>query len=246
MTALLQDIFLSIVIPAYNEEHRISTTLDSVKNFVAKQPYRSEIIVVDDGSRDRTVEIATQKLQGISHQILRSQVNQGKGDAVRKGMLAAHGQYVVFTDADLSTPIVEVTRLLDHFSKGYDLIIGSRGLPDSNVEIRQNVLRQAMGKCFNRIAQFFSFRGVQDSQCGFKGFRRDVAQDLFRRQKLAGFSFDAEIIFLAQKSGYRLLEMPVTWRNAEQSRVHVVKDSIKMLMDLMRIRWMHRHSHPKG
>ncbi|HNX68470.1 MAG TPA: glycosyltransferase family 2 protein [Candidatus Omnitrophota bacterium] len=231
--------YLSVVIPAFNEEKRLPQSLDSVLAFLERQSYASEIIVSDDGSQDRTVALAREKLAGFPHQVLTVTRNGGKGSAVRRGMLAATGEYVLFTDADLSTPIEEVVRFLARLEKDQDVVIASRDLPDSRVEVHQNFLRETMGKVFNRIACMFAFRGIRDSQCGFKGFRKEAAHRLFGMQKLDGFSFDVEILFLAQKLGYRVLELPVIWRNSSQSRVRVLRDPFVMFLDVLKIRRLH-------
>lgn len=230
---------LSVVIPAFNEEKRLPQSLHSILTYLKKQPYASEIIISDDGSEDRTAALAKELLKEFPHQILMTPQNRGKGHAVRQGMLAANGDYVLFTDADLSTPIEEASRFLERLEKDQDVVIASRDLPDSRVEVHQNFFREAMGKVFNRIACFFAFKGIRDSQCGFKGFRKEVAHKLFGMQKLDGFSFDVEILFLAQKHGYRILELPVIWRNSAQSRVQVLRDPLLMFCDVLRIRRLH-------
>jgi dolichyl-phosphate beta-glucosyltransferase len=232
-------IYLSVVIPAYNEAERLPQTLDSILDFLKQQPYDSEIVVSDDGSSDRTVQVAEEKLRDFPHQILKTPQNRGKGHAVRQGMLAANGEFILFTDADLSTPISEVSRFIAHLVKGQDVTIGSRALSGSQVEIHQNFLREAMGKIFNLIAQLWAFRGIHDSQCGFKCFRRAAARGLFSEQKLDGFSFDVEVVYLAQKHGYRILELPVVWRNSPKSRVQVFRDPFLMFRDVLRIRKLH-------
>ncbi|MFA5158950.1 MAG: dolichyl-phosphate beta-glucosyltransferase [Candidatus Omnitrophota bacterium] len=231
--------YLSVVIPAYNEEKRLPQSLAAVLDFLKRQPYGSEIIISDDGSQDRTVAVTQELLQGFPHQVLVTPKNRGKGHAVRQGMLAAAGEYVLFTDADLSTPIEEVARFLTYLEKGQDVVIGSRALPDSRVEIHQNFLRETMGKIFNLIARGWALKGIHDSQCGFKCFRRETAQKLFGLQKLNGFSFDVEILYLAQELGLRLLELPVIWRNSAQSRVQVLRDPLAMFWDVVRIRRLH-------
>ncbi len=235
----MSPIFLTIVIPAYNEALRLGKTLDAVTAFLKKHPYASEIIVSDDGSTDATVRVAEERLRGFEYRILSTPRNKGKGHAVRQGMLAASGEYLFFTDADLSTPIEEIARFLPLLEKDADVVIGSRALPGSRIEIRQNPLREAMGKIFNRIARLTAFTAVRDSQCGFKGFRREAALKLFAAQKLDGFSFDAEIVYLAQKKGLRLRELPVIWRNSPQSRVHILLDPIRMFLDILKIRRLH-------
>ena len=232
--------FLSVVIPSYNEENRLGVSLDKILSFLRGKNFSWEIIVVDDGSSDHTEALAREKLTGTPHQILRNIDNEGKGEAVRRGMLEAKGEYLLFSDADLSTPIEEVSRLLETLENGYDVAIGSRGLRESRVEVRQNPIREGMGKIFNRIARLASFKKIRDSQCGFKCFRKEAARALFAAQKLKGFSFDAEILYLAQKRSYRVAEVPVIWRNSPHSRVHILKDSLQMFMDVFRIPWIHR------
>jgi len=233
--------YLSIIIPTYNEEKRLPGTLDFIFAFLRKQTYEAEIIVSDDGSRDRTVKISAEKLRFSDSQVLVSPRNVGKGDAVRRGMLAAKGQYLLITDADLSTPIEEVRRFLRYLEAGDDIVIGSRALEDSKIEIHQSFYREIMGRVYNLIARAFSFKGIMDSQCGFKCFKSQVAKELFGLQKINGFSFDAEILFLAQKKGYKIREEPVIWRNSSQSRVQLIRDPIAMFFDLIKIRWIHRN-----
>jgi dolichyl-phosphate beta-glucosyltransferase len=219
---------------------RIPGTLDFILAFLKKQPYETEVVICDDGSTDRTVKIASEKLRFSLSQILVNPKNAGKGDAVRRGMLAAKGQYLLFSDADLSTPIEEVRRFLKFLEAGDDIVIGSRALEDSKVEIHQSFHRELMGRIYNLIARALSFKGIMDSQCGFKCFKSAVAKDLFALQKISGFSFDAEILFLAQKKGYKIREEPVIWRNSSQSRVQLIKDPIAMFFDLLKIQWIHR------
>jgi dolichyl-phosphate beta-glucosyltransferase len=237
---MANDMKLSVIIPAYNEEQRIGDSLERIVCFLKTQPYESEVIVVSDGSHDRTVEISRETLKGFRHRILEMLVNKGKGNAVRWGMLAGKGRYLLFTDADLSTPIEEIDRFMKYLEEGYDAVIGSRDVASSRVERHQNFLREEMGKAFNLLARIFAFRGIHDSQCGFKCFRREAAQFLFENQKIRGFGFDAEILYLAQKRGYRILETGVTWRNSPKSRVSIWRDPFMMFFDLIRIRWMHR------
>ena len=231
--------FLSVVIPCFNEEKRLGPSLDAVLTYLRGRDYAWEILVVDDGSQDNTVKLAREKLVSTPHRVLKNKENEGKGAAFKRGMLESGGRYVLFTDADLSTPIEEVERLLAKLEEGFDVAIGSRGLQESRVEVRQNFIRESLGKTFNRIARLVSFKRVRDSQCGFKCFRRETARELFGAQKLKGFSFDAEIIYLAQRRGYKIAEVPVTWRNSPYSRVHILKDSFRMLVDIFRIRWIH-------
>jgi len=234
------EILLSVVIPAYNEENRIGLTLPTVVSFLKAQKFVSEVVFVDDGSHDKTVSVAEKCLREQPHQIILNKQNQGKGSAVKKGMLAAKGVYRLFTDADLSTPIETVIDFIEDLKSNCDVAVGSRALRDSDVAVRQSIWRESMGRIYNLLARMFAFHNISDSQCGFKCFKGEAAETLFSLQKLQRFSFDAEIIYLAQKQGYKVLEKPVTWRNSPQSRVNVIKDSLNMFVDLIRIRWIHR------
>lgn len=235
--------FVSIIIPAYNEEKRIENTLRRILDYIRTKPYAVELIVSDDGSLDGTVSQSRNILKdsNVSYQVLTAPENQGKGAAVRRGMLAAAGEYLLFSDADLSTPIEELDKFLPLLiEKKADLVIGSRASDGANIVERQPLLRVLMGRIFNQVATIFAFRGIRDSQCGFKCFSRDAAAKLFSVQKLDGFSFDVELLFLAQKFKFKIIELPVTWINSAASKVHVFRDPILMFWDVLRIRWLHR------
>ncbi|MFZ5802774.1 MAG: dolichyl-phosphate beta-glucosyltransferase [Candidatus Omnitrophota bacterium] len=236
----MSPIHLSVVVPAFNEEKRVPLTLPGVVDYLRRQSFSSEIILVDDGSMDATVREAERVLDDFEHKILRNEQNRGKGYSVRRGILASRGRYVLFSDADFSTPIEEVEGFLTELEKNYGIVIGSRALANSQIEEHQPFWREIMGRVFNRFAQIFAFRDILDSQCGFKAFRGDLARRLFAQQKLDGFSFDAEILYLAQKEGILILEKPVVWRNSPQSRVKLLSDPVKMFFDLVKIRWLHR------
>ncbi len=238
----MSQLLLSIVIPFFNEAERFKRTLPEILNFMTTQTFACELILVDDGSTDQSLETLTSILKPSSYTLLKNAQNEGKGSAVKQGMLAAHGDFVLFSDADLSTPLAEVLRFLPFLHKDYDIVIGSRALSDSRVEVHQNWLREAMGKTFNRLARLASFEGINDSQCGFKCFTKASAQRLFSKQQLKGFAFDAEILFLGQRLGYRILELPVMWVNDPHSRVNLIRDPVKMLLDLCKIRWLHRNT----
>lgn len=232
----------SVIIPAYNEEHRIGQTLRAIDEFIRARNLDCELIVVDDGSSDRTAEVVRQEfaeMGGGNRRLLLNGRNRGKGFSVRRGMLEARGDFLLFSDADLSTPIEELDKLKTAMDEGCDIAIGSRSVPGSRVEIHQNFMREMMGKIFNRIARFLTFRAIQDSQCGFKGFKREAAYDLFGSSRIDGFSFDAEILFLAQQRGYKVKEIPVIWRNSSASKVEILRDPIKMLWELFLIRVWH-------
>lgn len=236
MTPLVP-VYLSVVIPAYNEERRIRPTLARIAEYLDAQGYRSEVIVVDDGSKDGTADAVRQHAGCRPNvRLLQCGVNGGKGYAVQQGMLRARGEYLLFSDADLSTPIEEVEKLFPWMQSGFDVVIGSRGLSGSDIRIHQPWYREHMGKVFNGFVRMLVLGGIRDTQCGFKLFRRSVAHEIFPRQQLDGFCFDVELLWLARKFGFRIKEVPIVWYNEEQSRVHPVKDARRMLMDLIRIR----------
>jgi dolichyl-phosphate beta-glucosyltransferase len=217
------------VIPAYNEGRRLPPTLEKVQRYLAGRPH--EIVVVDDGSRDDTA--ARAEAAGVT--VLRNEGNRGKGYSVRRGMLHARGDRRLMTDADLSTPIEELDRLLSLVDEGYDVVIGSRALPGANIEVRQPWYRENMGRLFNLCVRLVALPGLQDTQCGFKLFTAEAAEKAFRPARLDGFSFDVEALFVARRQGCRIAEVPVTWRNDEATRVDTVKGALAFL-DLARIR----------
>jgi dolichyl-phosphate beta-glucosyltransferase len=229
---------LSVVIPAYNEAARIAGTLERIGAFLDGRPGASEIIVADDGSSDGTPQVAKAALPDDARlRVLALGRNQGKGAAVRAGVLAARGRRVLFSDADLSTPIEDLEVLEAALDQGSAVAIGSRALADSQVMVRQPWYRQTMGKVFNLLVQMLALPGIHDSQCGFKLFRHADTQRLFSAHRLPGFSFDVEILFLARKLGLGVAEVPVHWYDSPASRVHPVLDSARMLRDLLRLRW---------
>ena len=228
--------FISLIIPAYNEERRIVDTLEKADAFFQMQPYAAEIIVVDDGSNDKTVEQveAFQKRASTPLHLERLPENRGKGAAVRQGMLhRAQGQYRFFFDADSSTPIEELLRCDDLLEGRCDVLIGSRALPESKIHQRQAWYRTTMGRCFNRIARMLSLTVYSDTQCGFKGFTQEAAELCFSRQTIEGFGFDAEILYIAAKHGLRIVELPVNWYNSPQSKVNPLFDASRMFLDLL-------------
>jgi len=231
-----QSCYLSVVIPVYNEERRLGKTLARLGDYFTAQSYTSEILVVDDGSSDRTVETA----QGIGLnerlRVIRHEVNRGKGAAVRTGMAAAQGQFALFTDADLSTPVEEVENFWPQFKAGYDVVIASRGLPESRIEVHQNKIRETMGRTFNLFVRLLVVPGIHDTQCGFKMFSRRAVEDLFPRCQLDGWAFDVELLALAQSLGYRVAEVPVRWINSPDTRLKALSASTQMLFDLFRLR----------
>jgi len=232
-----ESIDLSIVIPAYNEERRLAPTLERVQQYLREQEYRAEVIVVDNNSRDATAEVAAR-----AGATVLKEPRQGKGAAVRTGMLAAEGEYVLFSDADLSTPIEEVEKLMSALKSGYDIAIGSRALPESNLPVRQPWYREMVGRAGNLLVRLMAVHGIADTQCGFKLFPRSIARRLFGAQRLTGIAFDMEVLFLAQRLGLKIAEVPVTWIDNPDTRISRVRDSADAIKDLIRIRitWLLR------
>ena len=231
MTAEQPGPFLTVVIPAYNEENRLRPTLDRMREYFSGQSYSVETIVVDNASSDRTAEVAREA--GV---MVLSEPRRGKGAAVRTGMLAGHGQYLLFSDADLSTPIEEVEKLMAAMREGCDVAIASRALPESNLAVRQPWHRELVGRAGNVLVRLMAVHGIADTQCGFKVFRRETARRLFGAQKMTGIAFDMEILFLAQRLGLRIAEIPVTWIDDPDTRFSRVRDSLDAIKDLVRIR----------
>jgi dolichyl-phosphate beta-glucosyltransferase len=232
---------ISVVIPAYNEEERIGATILRIKDYLEKKGYEYEIIIVDDGSNDKTAEVVSRFLPcpqaGLPQiQLLQNKENKGKGFSVKRGVLNSKGDYILFSDADLSTPIEELDKLLEYLKSGFDIAIGSRGLKESDVRIHQAWYRERMGKIFNLLVRIFVLRGIKDTQCGFKCFSRGTAYKLFPKQLLEGFGFDVEILYLARKEGYSIKEVPVKWYNSPQTRVNALRDSVRMFTELVKIR----------
>lgn len=232
--------FLSIIIPAYNEEKLIADTLSQVTAFLEAKPFSYEVIVVDDGSRDRTVEIAKEwgvEKKGFPVIVLENVRNRGKGFSVRKGFQSAVGEYACFSDADLSTPIEDSDKLLKWNNEGFDVAIGSRALKESEIDLHQPWWREIMGKTFNKFVQIMAIRGIKDTQCGFKCFSRDAYSEVFKRQSIDGFGFDVEALFIARKHGFKIKEVPVKWVNRFESRVNPILHPIQMLFELVLIRF---------
>ncbi|MDQ6748035.1 MAG: glycosyltransferase family 2 protein, partial [Candidatus Dormibacteraeota bacterium] len=228
---------LSVVIPAFNERQRLPPTLAAVERYLRESNRSSELIVVDDGSTDGTGKAVEEMIgQGFEFRLLRHDRNRGKGAAVRTGMLAATGNLVLFTDADLSTPIADVEPLIAALAAGADVAIGSRAMDRSLVEVHQPWIRDRMGRVFNLMVQLILLPRLKDTQCGFKLFRRAAARDLFEATTSDGFEFDTEVLYRARRSGLAIREIPVHWRNSPDTRVNALVDSPRMLLALFRIR----------
>jgi len=235
----MKNFYLSIIIPAYNEENRIVNSLDELKKFIDESNYNCEIIIVDDGSKDRTIQVvhdffSNNNLLNI-YTLIENKTNKGKGFAVRKGLEKASGEFILFTDADFSTPINECKKMIEILKQGYDIVIGSRALKDSNLIKRQNIIRMSMGKFFNLMVKLITKLEFNDTQCGFKIFTKDSKTKLLPYLKIDDFSFDVEILYVAKKLNLK----PVSWTNSPNSKVKIIKDSLKMFRSLIKIRNLH-------
>ena len=228
---------LSVVVPAYNEEDRIRPSLERLAAYYGEQPYPWDVTVVSDGSKDATNRIVEEFCTGNpKFRLIAYNPNRGKGYAVRKGVLEATGDWVLFCDADLATPQEETEKLLEHMHHGADVAIGSRPLRESKLEVRQPWYRELLGRCFNKAVQTLAIKGIDDTQCGFKMFTKNAAQDIFSRCKLDGFSFDFEALMIARDLGYRIDEVPIRWAHQEGSKVVLMRDGPRMLRDLVKLR----------
>jgi len=228
---------LSIVIPAYNESARIEDALERVMSCIAEQGWDAEVLVVDDGSKDDTAAIVKRWMNDHPRlHLVQNPGNRGKGYSVRNGLLQAAGDIVMFTDADLSAPMEEAERLIAAINDGADVAIGSRWVDRARQTIHQPLYRQFFGRCFNWITRTVMGLPFKDTQCGFKAFRREAAQVIFRLQTIERWGFDPEILFIARKLKYEIREVPVTWGHDERSRISYLKDGMKMLEDMARIR----------
>lgn len=235
---------VSIVIPAYNEAGRIASTLTEVLAFARDDSRLAEIIVVDDGSTDHTPQmvlaasIEAKRLGGPPIQLVRHETNRGKGASVRTGFQHSTCDIVLFSDADLSAPISEMPLLVDPIIAGEcDITIGSRALANSRIELQQSLFRRNAGRMFNLMVRVFTGLQIHDTQCGFKAFRRSAALPVFSVQRIEGFAFDVELLYVARRAGLRIRELPVRWSHAEGSKVSMLRHTREMAFDLARIRW---------
>ncbi len=231
---------LSIIIPAYNEENRIGRTLAETFDYLDRQNYSSEVIVVNDGSTDHTAGTVREfeSRAGGRLRLVENPGNRGKGYSVRNGMLRSAGEIALFYDADLATPTSEIVKVVEPIEEDrYDIVFGSRALDRSLIGARQSFFREAVGRAGNLIQFAFTGLKFKDTQCGFKAFRREAVASVFRLQRIEGFGFDPEILFIAKKQGWRLLEIPVRWNHVEGSKVNPITGPIKVLMEVSTIRW---------
>lgn len=226
---------LSLIIPAYNEAERLPITLPPVIDFLDAQDYASELIIVDNNSSDKTGEIARRFAAARPYIRVLDEPAQGKGAAVRSGMLAAVGEYLFMADADFSMPVAEIAKFLPPNLNGYDVAIGSREAPGA-VRYNEPQYRHFMGRVFNFYVKVLAIPGFEDTQCGFKCFRNEVARDVLPGQTIDGWAFDVELLYIALHRGYRVVEVPIHWYYGENSRVSPVRDTINMIREVLRIR----------
>ena len=231
------EVYLSVIIPAYNEEKRLPQTLREIDKYLKQQNFESEIIVVSDGSKDRTVEVTNNLTKEIKNlRVLDFKENIGKGFGVKKGMLKALGKFRLFTDADNSTPIDQIEKMWPWLEKGYDIVIGSRDVEGAILDPPQPPLRQLTGEVFKYFRKIIvGLWGLEDTQCGFKAFTKEAAGNIFPKCKINRFAFDPEILLIAKKLRYKTKEIPIYWKNDLQSKVKL-KSMLKMLLDLFKIR----------
>ena len=238
-------IFLSVIIPSYNEEKRIPDTLREIDKYLSKQDYPStgsgqayEILVVNDGSKDGTADAVNSLIPEIKNlRLIDNKENHGKGYVVKQGMLEAIGQYRVFTDADNSTSLNQVEKILPEFENGYEIVIGSRDVKGATIAVSQPWYRRKLGDVFNLIVQVISgLWGIWDTQCGFKGFSKKAVEEIFPKLTIDRWAFDVEILVIAKKFGYKIKEIPVVWINDPESRVNF-KGMVKMLFEVFQVRW---------
>ncbi|HTP01778.1 MAG TPA: dolichyl-phosphate beta-glucosyltransferase [Anaerolineales bacterium] len=226
---------LSIIIPAHNEENRLPGSLEQVFSFLEKQAYEAEVLVVENGSSDRTLELARGFARQHANLRVIHETRRGKGLAVRRGMLEARGQYRFMCDADLSMPIEEVNKFVPPALSGFDVAIGSREVRGA-VRYDEPFYRHFGGRLINLLIRLLILPRLQDTQCGFKCFRAEAADDLFRRQRLDGWSFDIEVLYLAERKGDRIVEVPVHWYYRAESKVSALRDALRMINDIFLIR----------
>jgi dolichyl-phosphate beta-glucosyltransferase len=250
----VSDILLTIVMPAYNEGKRIGLALEKTLVYLGRQSFNSQIIVVDDGSRDNTIQVVEDFcartpaiLKGACNLcLLRNETNRGKGYSIRRGVAEATGRFIGFADADYKTPIEEFDKIIPWLQQGWDVVIGSRGLDESRIEVAQPVHRRLGSKAFALVMHWLiGLPDIRDTQCGFKFFKREAALDVFARQQVNGYMFDVESLAIADGLGYRIRQVPIRWHNDADSRYKVVSGTLRNLGELVRIRWRLWRNPPK-
>jgi glycosyltransferase involved in cell wall biosynthesis len=229
---------LSIVIPSYNEELRLPATLERIAEYVRASGRETEVLVVDDGSSDRTAEVAESfRAKFSALRIVTNGTNRGKGFSVKHGTQEARGRIVLFTDADLSAPIEEADKLLSALEENYDVAIGSRAMDRSLISVHESLFREFAGIIFNKIVRIILRLPFVDTQCGFKAFRREECRIIFEQQRIERFGFDPELLYLARHHGLHSIEIPVRWAHSPATKVNMLRDSVLMFVDVFTIRW---------
>ena len=230
---------LSLVIPAFDEARRLPPTVADLRAFCEALPFACEILIVVERSRDGTLELARDLVRGAAQfTVIDNGVQRGKGYAVRTGVMRSRGAFTIYMDADLSVPLREIDPFLAYFHAHPDVavLIGNRQHPESKIVRSQSLVRRTLGQCFNACLRAAGMVSVHDTQCGFKAFRGEAARAIFARQRIDGFAFDVEVVLLAQRLGFRIVDLPVQWTNSAASHVHIVRDSLRMLRDTLRAR----------
>ena len=228
---------LSIIVPSYNEELRLPPSLDRIAAYVSDSGRSTEVLVVDDGSKDKTADVAASYADRIPNlRVLKNGENRGKGYSVRHGMLEAKGEVVLFSDADLSAPIEEADKLLAAMGQ-YDVAIGSRAMDRSLIKVHESAFREFAGIVFNKIVRIVLRLPFVDTQCGFKAFRRERCKIVFAQQRIERFGFDPELLYLARHHGLKSVEIPVRWSHSPATKINMMRDSIQMFVDVFTIRW---------
>ncbi len=230
--------YLSVIVPSYNEEKRLSKTLEEIDKYLSKQSYDYEILVVNDGSKDKTAQVIRDRVSVIQNlRLIDNKKNNGKGYVVRQGMLEAKGEYRIFTDADNSTSIDQVEKMWPYFEAGFDIVFGSRDAKGAILDPPQSPLRRFLGEAFGFLTNLIvGTWGIADSQCGFKCFTKKATENIFPKCKINRFAFDPEFFVIAKKLGYKIKEVPVCWENDPESKVKF-KWMVNMGLDLLKIRW---------
>jgi dolichyl-phosphate beta-glucosyltransferase len=231
----LESPYLSIIIPAYNEERRLPTTLGEINRFLEEQSFSAEVLVVENGSQDRTFQIAEEYARGHPQFRTIREEKRGKGRAIKRGMIEASGQFRFMCDADLSMPVDEINRFIPPLQADFDIAIGSREAPGA-MRYHEPIYRHLGGRMINLIIRLFALPGLQDTQCGFKCFRAAAAEDLFSSLTLDGWSFDIEILYVARRRGCRIVEIPIPWYFRAESKVNLLHDTMQMVLDILKIR----------
>ena len=234
----MNSIYLSVVIPVYNEDKSIKNAIQETVKFLNSHPFNYEIIIVDDGSDDSTIKIAEETAEELDSNIIifKNDVNRGKGYSLKKGIMSAKGEIILFFDADLSTPLKALDEILPFFDQGYDIVMGSRHLPDSEILVRESKIREFAGNIFTKIVFNFFLKGITDANCGFKAYRREIGQKLYSFLTINRWGFDVEIIYIAQKRNYKIKEVPVRWSHDAHSKVKIISAILNTMKELAQIK----------